>query len=118
MLFGFRRQKLCGQRLRLTNEERERLGIRQIAPCDITKEQLMEHRRAKHRAQELERRQLQGAVSRDQFRQNAEALRAEADALGVTHDDLTSAEAPPNQACRKSVPEAETGCRKSVRDKL
>ena len=77
-----------GQRFRLTNKERERLGIRQIAPCDITKEQVMEQRKARHRAQERERRQRQGAVLCDQFRQNAEALRAEADALGITYETL------------------------------
>lgn len=77
-----------GQRLRLTFGERERLGVRQIAPCDLTRGQLMEQRKAKHRVQELERRQRRGAVSRDQYRQNAKALRAEAAALGITPDAL------------------------------
>ncbi len=118
MLFGSRRQKLWASVFRLTNKEREKVSIRQIAPCDITKEQVMEQRKARHRAQERERRQRQGAVLCDQFRQNAEALRAEADALGITYETLRQRKRRQAKRVASRGPEAETGCRKSVRDKL
>jgi hypothetical protein len=42
--------KEIGERLRLTNAERERLKVWQIAPVDRTKEELEEQRKAKNRA--------------------------------------------------------------------
>ena len=52
-----------GQRLRLTNAERERLRLWTIAAHDMTPEQAAEHRRAKERARKRRYRQLRGAKS-------------------------------------------------------
>jgi hypothetical protein len=41
--------KLLGESLRLTNAERERLRLWPIAPCDVSKEELAEQRKAKAR---------------------------------------------------------------------
>lgn len=56
-----------GLRVRLTMEERERLGVRQIAPCDVTKEELKEHRKMKERDRARKRRRRVGAVSREAY---------------------------------------------------
>jgi hypothetical protein len=47
--------KSLGQRLRVTNGERERLGLWTIAPCDMTEEQMAEQRRAKKKARDARR---------------------------------------------------------------
>jgi hypothetical protein len=59
--------KALGQRLRLTYAERERLGIRQIAPCDITKEELAERRKAQRQARGRARRRQRGARPRQEY---------------------------------------------------
>jgi hypothetical protein len=46
-----------GQRLRVTHQERERLGLWQIRPCDLNKEELAEYRKAKERARKRRKRQ-------------------------------------------------------------
>jgi hypothetical protein len=55
-----------GQRLRVTNEERELWKLWTIAPCDMTGEQLKEHRKAKKRARDRarNRRRRQGLQRR------------------------------------------------------
>jgi hypothetical protein len=64
--FDMRRSspKALGQRLRVTNEERERLGVWQIGPCDMSKDDLAEQRKAKARLRMKARRRSQGKVSR------------------------------------------------------
>jgi hypothetical protein len=46
-----------GKRLNVTLADRERLGLRTIAPCDMTKQQFAEYRKAKRRMRENLRRQ-------------------------------------------------------------
>jgi hypothetical protein len=58
--------RLLGQRLRLTNAEREQLKIKTIKPVDMTDDELDEQRRAKARARERRRRQERGAKPRAQ----------------------------------------------------
>jgi hypothetical protein len=53
-----------GQRVRLTNDQRDRLGLRQIAACDVTEEQRIELRKAKRRANARKRR---GCVPRQVY---------------------------------------------------
>jgi hypothetical protein len=57
--------KALGKRLRLTNAEREHLGVWQILPCDLTKEELAQQKRAKKRARDQARRRQSGAVPRE-----------------------------------------------------
>ena len=52
--------------LRLTHDERERLGTWQIAACDVTAEERIELRKAKERARSWARRRKQG-VSREEY---------------------------------------------------
>jgi hypothetical protein len=56
--------KALGQRHRVTNAERERLKVWQFAPCDVTKEQLAEHRKAKERERSRARRRARGSAPR------------------------------------------------------
>ena len=53
--------KVLGERLNLTNAERERLRLWPIKPVDMTVEQLMEQRKVKHREQHKQRRRANGA---------------------------------------------------------
>jgi hypothetical protein len=53
-----------GQRLRVSNAERERLRLWTIAAYDMTPEQAAEHRRAKERARKRRYRQLHGGNPR------------------------------------------------------
>ena len=46
------RHAKLGERMGLRNQEREALGIRTIAPIDMTAEQMAEQRKAKDRARE------------------------------------------------------------------
>jgi len=59
--------KEIGERLRLTNAERERLRLWRIAPVDITSEELIEQRKAKDRMRKRKRSQR----SRADYRANA-----------------------------------------------
>ena len=45
-----------GERQRLTNRDRDRLGLWQIRPCDISEEELAEHRKAQDRARKRRKR--------------------------------------------------------------
>jgi len=56
-----------GERFRLTNTERERFKLWSIAPVDMTKEQLVEQRRAKAKAREQRRRLKLGAITREVY---------------------------------------------------
>jgi hypothetical protein len=59
-----------GQRLRVTNRERERLGLWTIAPFDMTAEQMAEQRKAKKKARDSRRSKksrgefIEGSLSR------------------------------------------------------
>jgi hypothetical protein len=57
-----------GERLRLTNAERERLRLWHFEPCDVTEEDLVEQRKAKRRSQQQERRRGQGIQTRAEYR--------------------------------------------------
>jgi hypothetical protein len=59
--------KELGERLNLTNAERERLRLWPIAPVDVTVEQLIEQRAAKRRQQDAVRRRKQGVRSREAY---------------------------------------------------
>lgn len=56
-----------GERLRLTNAERERLKLWSILPCDMTDQQLAEQRKAKARARVRRNRQKRGAKPRSRW---------------------------------------------------
>src|SRR6476620_7706066 len=59
--------KELGERLNLTNAERERLRLWPIKPVDMTVEQLMEQRKFKRREQEKQRRRSRGAEPREVY---------------------------------------------------
>ena len=59
--------RALGERMNVTNEERERLTLRTILPVDMTDEQLAEQKKAKDRARKRRRRQASGAVSRAEY---------------------------------------------------
>jgi hypothetical protein len=65
--------ELLGKALRLTLAELEQIAastnkpIRTIAPCDVTREQLLEHRKAKARARKERHRRRKGARSRAEY---------------------------------------------------
>jgi hypothetical protein len=56
--------RVLGERLNLTNAERERLRLWPIAPVDMTVEQLMEQRKVKRREQQRQRRRERGVQPR------------------------------------------------------
>ena len=60
-----------GEKLRLLNSERIRLGLRTIAPIDMTDEQLEEQRRNRKRAREQHRRRAKGSKPRDVYLANS-----------------------------------------------
>jgi hypothetical protein len=60
-----------GERLRITNQERESLGLRTIAPVDMTARQLRERRKEKARVREWQRRRAKGSKPRDAWLANA-----------------------------------------------
>jgi hypothetical protein len=53
-----------GRKLNLTLAQKERIGLRQITPCDLTREELAARRKARHRDREHERRRRCGATTR------------------------------------------------------
>jgi hypothetical protein len=59
--------KLLGKRLRLINDERERLKLWTIAPYNMTPQQARKQRRAKDRQRKRRRRQLRGSKSRAKY---------------------------------------------------
>jgi hypothetical protein len=60
-----------GEKLRLLNHERQALGIRTIAPVDMTDEQMEEQRKAKKRARQLRRRRAKGSKPREIYLANS-----------------------------------------------
>ena len=56
-----------GERLRLTYEERKALGIRTIAPCDITDDELLERRKARASYLKWKRRRAAGKKTRAEY---------------------------------------------------
>jgi hypothetical protein len=56
-----------GKILQVTNEERERLKLWTIHPCDMTSDELEEHRKAKARAKRRHNRQVRGIKPRKQW---------------------------------------------------
>jgi hypothetical protein len=59
--------RILGDRQSVTNAQRERLGLWTILPCDRTKEQMAEQRKAKKRARDRERRRRQGKRTRAEY---------------------------------------------------
>ena len=62
-----------GERLRLTNHEREALGLRTIAPVDLTPKQLRERRKEKARLRMWRRRRANGSKDREAWLANAKS---------------------------------------------
>lgn len=60
--------KALGERLRVTNEERERLSLRTIHPVDMTDEQMAEQKKAKDRAR---KRRKRARTPRDVWEKNS-----------------------------------------------
>ena len=56
-----------GERIRLTNAEREACGVRLIQPIDMTKAELAERKKAKKRDRDRERRRKAGALPRSVY---------------------------------------------------
>ena len=63
--------KEIGERIQLTNAEREMLKAWRIAPVDMTAAELREQRKAKDRARRRLKRAEAGAVSRQAYLANA-----------------------------------------------
>jgi hypothetical protein len=61
------RPRPLGERLNLTNIDRERLRVWSILPCDMTDQQLAEQRKAKARARVRRNRQKRGAKLRSRW---------------------------------------------------
>lgn len=59
--------RALGERLSLTNDDRERLRVWSIAPNDMTERQLVEHRKAKARARRRQNRQARGTKPRKRW---------------------------------------------------
>jgi hypothetical protein len=59
--------RTLGDRHRVTYAEHSRFGLKNITPCDKTKEELAEHRKARKREREKLRRQRSGAKSRSAY---------------------------------------------------
>ena len=81
--------KELGERLRLTNAERESLKVWRIAPVNldgelISAEDLAEQRKAKKRNRQRERRKRAGAVSRQAYLANAKQKLKPWEAEGVS----------------------------------
>jgi hypothetical protein len=73
-----------GQRLRLTNAERERLRLWTIAPCDMSAEDMAEQRKTKARARMRRYRAKRGAKTRADYRANSTAKTKPWEAGGVS----------------------------------
>jgi hypothetical protein len=56
--------EVLGQRLRVTNAQRDALKLWQIAACDVTAEERLELRKAKERARSQARRRKRNSISR------------------------------------------------------
>ena len=56
-----------GKILRVTNEERERLKLWTMLPCDLTRDELEEQRKAKRRSRQQRLRQKRGATTRAKY---------------------------------------------------
>jgi hypothetical protein len=56
-----------GERLRLTYQERQAWGIRTIAPCDLTDDELLERRKARAAFRKWKRRQAAGTRTRAKY---------------------------------------------------
>lgn len=63
--------RLLGEKMRLLNHERQALGIRTIAPIDVTDEQMAEQRKARKRARQLRRRKAKGSKPREVYLTNS-----------------------------------------------
>jgi len=59
--------KVVGQRLNLTNAERESFQLWTISPADMTNKQMAEQRKVKQRLRERRRRQKSGAKTRREW---------------------------------------------------
>lgn len=70
--------------LNLKNRERERLGIRTIAPVDMTAAQLQEQRRAKKRARDERRRRAEGRKPRESYLANSLSKKKPWEAEGIS----------------------------------
>jgi hypothetical protein len=69
--------KELGERLNLTNAERERLRLWPIKPVDMTVEQLMEQKKFKRREQEKQRQRARGVQPRESYLASARPWEAE-----------------------------------------
>jgi hypothetical protein len=100
------------ERIGCTYAERTLLGFTSIGACDLTRAERNKATRQRRTAAERERRRQNGAVTREQYRANAEALRAEAAALGISYEALRKRrQRAKNAACPKCVaPVSFTAC--------
>jgi hypothetical protein len=104
--------EILGERLRLTNAGRERLGIRTIKPFDLSAAQLAEQRKAKKRTRMKIKRRKAGAKSRVEYLatslSRSEPWIAEGISRRTWERRRAKAVASPcqdlNLRCRKSVP--------------
>ena len=63
----WRSPEQLGKILHVTNEDRERLKLWAIQPCDMTSDELEEQRKAKRRGWQQRRRQKRGAATRAKY---------------------------------------------------
>ena len=78
------RARLLGEKLGLKNHERQALGIRTIAPIDMTDEQMAEQRRAMKRARKLSRRRAKGSMPREAYLANSLARKRPWEIEGIS----------------------------------
>ena len=73
-----------GKRLRVTNAERERLRLWTIAPCDLSREELVEQKKARKRAQRRQRHRERGALPRSVYEANSKSRTKPWEAEGIS----------------------------------
>ena len=76
--------RVLGQRLRLTFQHRQALGIRTIAPCDMTDEELAERRKARKQYLQWLRRRNGGSTTRPDYLANSLSRTKPWEAEGVS----------------------------------
>jgi hypothetical protein len=73
-----------GERLRLTYEQRKALGIRTIAPCDMSDEELHDRRKARRAYLQWKRRQAKGGMTRAEYSSKSLTRLQPWDAQGIS----------------------------------
>ena len=92
------------ERIGCTMAVRTLLGLTTIGACDMTRAERDKATRKRRTAAERERQHGKGVIPREQYRAKAEALRAEAAALGITYETLRKRKLRAAKAALSQVP--------------